>query len=135
LYRLGPTESDAHAPGCRLPLEARPHVSGLLPRALMTRAAGRDAVRRHRSVLPQCKGFRVWTPQGKLGVVEHVLLEEWGEPRELVVRRGRFRRRRTTLAASDVSVVDMARQSVFADVRAGFERPVASSAALDEIPR
>ena len=106
-----------------------------MPRTLIARAAGRDAARRHRSVLSRCEGFRVWTSRGNLGVVEQVLLEASGEPRELVVRRGRLRRRRTTLSATDVSVVDMDHRSVFADVRAGFERPVAGSATLGEIPR
>jgi len=90
-----------------------------MPRALIARAAGRDAARRQSTQVSRCQGFRVWTPRGKLGVVEEVVLDEWGEPRELVVRRGLIRIRRIRLSARVVSLVDMKRRSVFADGWAG----------------
>ena len=90
-----------------------------MPRTLIARSAGRDAARRQWTQVSRCRGFRVWTSRGRLGVVEAVLFEEWGEPRELVVRRGRIRLRRIRIPAREVSLVDVERRSVFADGWAG----------------
>lgn len=108
-------------------------MSSLLPRALIARAAALDAARRHRSLLSQCVGFRVWTSRGNLGVVENVLLDERGEPRELVVRRGLVSRRRTTIWARDVALVDEARRAVFAETAAARTTPRPGSIALRQV--
>jgi hypothetical protein len=123
----------SHARARRATEGARSVVSSLMPRTLIARAVDRDAGRRHWLQLSRCEGFRVWTSRGKLGVVEKVVVEEWGEPRKLVVRRGPIRRRRATIPVRDVVLVDVDRRSVFAEVRARRGSSAPGPAALRQI--
>lgn len=93
-------------------------MSSLLPRTTVARAIGTDANRRMRVLLSQCEGFRVWTCEGKLGIVEEVLVEAGDEPTELVVCAGLFRLRRVVVPVTAISQIDPRQRCLFADERA-----------------
>jgi hypothetical protein len=64
--------------------------------------------------LAHCEGFRVLSSGNeRVGIVEHlVFATELHRPDALVVRAGRFRRRRITFPVSDVRSVDPRKKTV-----------------------
>jgi hypothetical protein len=55
--------------------------------------------------LGHCEGFRVDSPEGRLGIVEAVLTDEDDEPTALVVREGLFALRTVYVPIADVAEV------------------------------
>jgi hypothetical protein len=63
--------------------------------------------------LRRCHGFRVDTPEGRVGVVEDVLYgAEHDRPSALVVRTGLLRQRRELIPIDDVDAVEPRRERV-----------------------
>jgi hypothetical protein len=99
-------------------------MSSLVPRSALARALDEDAAHRMRMLVAQCEGFRVWTAGRKLGVVEKVVVQEWDEPRELVVCTGVFRLRRVAVPVDAVTMVDLRRRRVFTNESSGGRSPI-----------
>ena len=67
------------------------------------------------TALRECEGFQVFSPDGRLGVVERILYEDPdtdAAPAAIVVRTGLFARDSVLLDAAEVCAVDLRRRRV-----------------------
>lgn len=100
-------------------------MSGLVPRATVARLVSRRGdVPVDRFWMERCEGFHVATASGVVGVVEQVLLDGVGAPRQLVVLAGTIRLHRLVVSVKEVSEIDPEHCAVWLASEPGPHRSV-----------